>query len=174
MRDRTIAKRVKSFSVAAPALLLILPDFVSLNSVDEWFHQQPPSQELLLSVLRLLDGLIVFTVGLYDATQYPPRPQFDPGTMIVTWAVFQTLAEVAGATLRRLCVEVFPPLEIQSPLLLEPFVALRSLEWKCAVEFSLDSPKPVGILANLECLSLVGYHPSLLDILAAAELSCIY
>ncbi|KAJ7356583.1 hypothetical protein DFH08DRAFT_953921 [Mycena albidolilacea] len=101
MRDRTIAKRVKSFSVAAPALLLTLPDFVSLDSVDEWFRQQSP-QELLLPVLRLLDGLVVFTVGLYDATQYPPRPQFDPGTMIVTWAVLQTLAEVAGATLRRL------------------------------------------------------------------------
>jgi hypothetical protein len=87
------------------------------------------------------------------------------------------LATAAGANLLRLCVGVIPPSEIQSPLVLAPFLALRSLEWQCSVEFGLDPAEPTlapEALANLECLSLVEYHPSFFGALAAAELSCIH
>ncbi|KAF7340242.1 hypothetical protein MVEN_01942900 [Mycena venus] len=177
--DSSVAKHVRSLCVYHEATLQALPDNASFNSDEEWYDQNQPSQteELLPSIFQSLDGLVSFTGGDYNPALYPPRPQIhkDAGCIAVSWTVFQTLAATAGATLRRLCLEVNPPSDPQPPLILESFVSLRSLEWKCTVEFSLNS-EPVlapDSLANLECLSLVDYHPSFLEVLAAAELPAL-
>lgn len=134
------------------------------------------AEDLLLSILPFLDGLVSFTDGSTTNTSYPPHLQSNEG-LVLPWTALRTLATAAGANLLRLCVGVIPPSEIQSPLVLAPFLALRSLEWQCSVEFGLDPAEPTlapEALANLECLSLVEYHPSFMGVLAAAELSCIH
>ncbi|KAJ6569460.1 hypothetical protein B0H19DRAFT_1135547 [Mycena capillaripes] len=176
--DPTIAKHVRSLSVNKDAVLPSFHDAASLNSDSDWREMDvSPSQaeELLLPILPLLNGLVSFTGCFYNATMYPPHPQILIDTLTVPWTTLLALGAAAGANLRRLCIEVVPPVEIQSPLVLDPFLALRSLEWKCSVEFNLD-PELVlaaGTFANLECISLLEYHSSFLIVLGSAELPAL-
>ncbi|KAJ7719979.1 hypothetical protein B0H14DRAFT_3009367 [Mycena olivaceomarginata] len=177
--DRTIAKHVRSLAFTYEAMLPSMPDDDLLDfsqEMKEGCHHKLRSdaEDLLLSILPFLDGLVSFTDGSTN-TSYPPHLQSNEG-LVLPWTALRTLATAAGANLLRLCVGVIPPSEIQSPLVLEPFLALRSLEWQCSVEFGLDPAEPTlapEALANLECLSLVEYHPSFMGVLAAAELPAL-
>ncbi|KAJ7743836.1 hypothetical protein B0H16DRAFT_1693380 [Mycena metata] len=176
--DPCIGKHLISLAVTQDAVMPEIRDSASYNfeeSEEEQHNMPPKAQEHLLAMLPLLDGLVSFTGGFYNVAIYPPQPQIYHDTLAMPWIAFQVLASAAGATLRRFCLQVVPPVEAQSPLVLEPFSALRSMEWKCLVEFNLESTPMLapGALANLECISLVDYHPSLLDVLAAAELPAL-
>ncbi|KAF8151960.1 hypothetical protein K438DRAFT_1864839 [Mycena galopus ATCC 62051] len=175
MRDPTIATHIRSLCVSYEAALPAFPESDSdLSDYDDWSEQPSQADELLPPIVQLLPGLISFTGAFYFPHSYPPRPHIngERESLIISWPLFQKLAATAGASLQRLCVEVAPPAEVQSPIIFEPFVALRSLEWKCGVEFSSDAEPTLApeTLAHLECLSLVDYHTSFLDVLAMAEL----
>ncbi|KAJ7037369.1 hypothetical protein C8F04DRAFT_409890 [Mycena alexandri] len=176
--DPSIAKHLISLAVSQDAVLPEIPEYTSYNfeELEQELRDTPPeAEEHLLAVLPLLDGLVSLTGAFYSVAIYPPQPQIYHDTLAMPWTAFQALASAAGATLRRFCVQVVPPVGAQSPLALELFSALRSMEWKSLVEFNLE-PTPVlapGALANLECISLVDYHPSFLDVLAAAELPAL-
>ncbi|KAJ7356479.1 hypothetical protein DFH08DRAFT_1075669 [Mycena albidolilacea] len=178
--DRTIAKHVRSLAFTYEAMLPSMPDDDLLDfsqEMKEGCHHKLRSdaEDLLLSILPFLDGLVSFTDGSTTNTSYPPHLQSNEG-LVLPWTALRTLATAAGTNLLRLCVGVIPPSEIQSPLVLAPFLALRSLEWQCSVEFGHDPAEPTlapEALANLECLSLVEYHPSFMGALAAAELPAL-
>ncbi|KAJ7151715.1 hypothetical protein C8R46DRAFT_1122897 [Mycena filopes] len=174
----SLGKHVMALAVSQNAVLAetAFSPSVWYQSYDwDWDKVQetpPEAEEQLLAILPLLDGLVSLTGAFYNPAAYPPQPQSYHDPLSLPWTAFQALGSAAGATLRRLCVHVVHPVGPQSPLALEPFRALRSLEWKSLVEFNLETVPVLtpAALANLECISLVEYHPSFLDVLAAAEL----
>ncbi|KAJ7102594.1 hypothetical protein B0H15DRAFT_339927 [Mycena belliarum] len=138
-------------------------------------HLASEMEDLMRPTLPLLNNLISIVGSDYDAESYPPHSQITSEALPITWYVFCTLGTVAGASLQRFCLEIIVlPIAPQSPLVFAPFLALRSLEWKCLAEFSLDAGAwAPGAFANLECLSLVDYHPSFLSVLELAELPAL-
>lgn len=176
LRNPTIAPHIRALCVDRNAVLPELPDddWPTFDMVDRVDRDESASEteQLLRPLLPLLGGLISFTGANYDITVFPPYPQISEETLAITWATFQSLGTAVGSNLQRFGVEIISPAQIQSPLVFEPFLALRSLEWKCLVQFSLDTDPvwAVGALGNLECLSLVDYHPTFLTVLGRAEL----
>ncbi|KAJ6573812.1 hypothetical protein DFH09DRAFT_1151153 [Mycena vulgaris] len=174
LEDPRIAQHVRSLAMDKEAARQLVDETASFNSdePDDGHSVASETEQLMHRIIPLLSGLVSFTGGFYDVTMYPPHPQISNETLAITWNIFQALGTAAGSSLRRFCLEVVPPVRPQSHLVFEPFLALRSLEWKCMVEFSLD-PQPnwaSGALANLECLSLVDYDSSFLTVLEKAEL----
>ncbi|KAJ7451076.1 hypothetical protein FB451DRAFT_710125 [Mycena latifolia] len=165
----TLSRHIRSLAVNTQP---VWSDIISFNFNGYEHTDASDTEEIMRPILPLLGGLVSFTGGYYDISLFPPHPQITQGSLAIPWDIFQTLGTVAGASLRRFCLEVVPPAQVQSHLVFEPFLALKSLEWKCLVEFSLDTVPPwtSGALANLECLSLVDNHPSFLSILSTAEL----
>ncbi|KAJ6498117.1 hypothetical protein C8R47DRAFT_1112913 [Mycena vitilis] len=175
IKNPTIADHVKSLTVGRAAVMPAFPDLASTCD-DDWLDVEQTTaraEELLLPILPSLHGLVSFTGGFFNGSMYPPHPQIFDDTLTVSWAIFRMLGEVAGTNLQRLCFDIIPSPEIQSPLVFEPFLALRSLEWKCSAEFRLHLALAPETFANLECLSLVGYHPSFLSVLASVELPAL-
>ncbi|KAJ7171676.1 hypothetical protein C8R43DRAFT_979036 [Mycena crocata] len=143
--------------------------FDPMNWRDE---PDPATDELVRAMLAVLTGLVSLTGGHYDPTAFPPISQISDQTLPLNWDSFLTVGARAGRTLERFSLEVVPPPQIQSPIVLHPFVSLRALEWKSLVEFSLHPQIEwaSGALDRLECLSLVEYHPTFLGALTTAEL----
>ncbi|KAJ7633707.1 hypothetical protein B0H17DRAFT_1108041 [Mycena rosella] len=170
-----IARHIRSMAVSNEAAQPGWHDDMASVDFDDWDDERdfaPEAEELIRPILPLLGALVSFTGGFYDIASYPPHPQISYDTLVIPWDMFQTLGTVSGASLRRLCLDIVRPDRLQSHLVFAPFMALRSLEWKCLAEFKLDA-EPVwarGALANLECLSLVDCDPSFLLLLKLAEL----
>ncbi|KAJ7222592.1 hypothetical protein GGX14DRAFT_664369 [Mycena pura] len=169
-----LAKYVRSFSVDKLATRAV-PVFSFLD-IEDWSDEGtvgPEAGETLLPLIQLFDNLVSFVGGDCNMEEYPPQARMPEDTVTIPWDIFLTLGNVAGGTVRRLyCFEIAAPPQIQSPLVWKPFVALRSLEWDCMVQFSLgsDTLLPPEALANLECVTLASYHPSILDVFERAEL----
>ncbi|KAJ7479976.1 hypothetical protein B0H11DRAFT_2026025 [Mycena galericulata] len=171
IKNPQIAPYIRALCVDKTAVRSELPDidWVEPSEENEFASE---TEELLGPILPLLDGLIAFTGANYDIASYPPYPQISEESVTITWGTFRMLGETAGPTLQRFSVEISSPAQFQTPLIFQPFLALRSLEWKCLAQFSLD-PEPVWAseaLRNLECLSLVDYHHTFLTVLTKAEL----
>ncbi|KAJ6569437.1 hypothetical protein B0H19DRAFT_1024554 [Mycena capillaripes] len=169
--DPTIAKHVRSLSMTEYA---VRPRGQDIPNDPDWYWEceDAPSyaEEQLLSILPMLNGLVSFTGWLCDAELYLPHLHIFSDILKVPWTTFPALGAAVGANLRRLCIDVIPPLEIQSPLVLESFLSLRSLDWKCPVKFDSGLVLVPETFANLECLFLLEYHPSFLDVLGSIEL----
>ncbi|KAJ7222593.1 hypothetical protein GGX14DRAFT_664371 [Mycena pura] len=178
----SLAKHVKTFCLTKEAARPEI-DWSSYSASPFDFTHWAPDGPVLRAVedalqvlFPQLEGLVVLAGGEHDMDSYPPFSHKEEVMLTISWKLFQMLGMLAGGTLKGFYnLAVSAPNDIQPLLVWEPFHALRALEWNSPVRFSLDADdaRSLGMLPNLECLSLVAYDPSFLDVLAAAELPSI-
>ncbi|KAJ6614871.1 hypothetical protein B0H10DRAFT_116655 [Mycena sp. CBHHK59/15] len=173
LKDLSLAKHVRSISVDKYAAAKQQPEFYSYHAhADEEEQWAANAAEFMTNHLPLLIGLVSFTGAFHNSSSFPPRPQITSETLAITWDAFQTLGSTAGSSLRRFYLEVTPPEVTQSPLIFNHFTALRSMEWKCKVEFdsNLELLLTTAALARLECISVHECHSTFWTLLTQLQL----